>query len=76
MDIFVKARKEDYKAYKEDVDIAIGELSKMKLYPIDGKKFVIFMQSHHITISHIMPSYMKRVVDLIWSMLSLSFTNL
>ena len=37
MNIFEKAREEDYRAYKEDVDIAIGELSKMKLYPVDGK---------------------------------------
>jgi len=34
--LFEKAREEDYRAYKEDVDIAIGELTKMKLYPVDG----------------------------------------
>ena len=31
-----KSREKDYRAYKEDVDIAIAELTKMKLYPIDG----------------------------------------
>jgi len=36
MNLFEIARKEDYRAYKEDVDIAIEELTKMKLYPVDG----------------------------------------
>lgn len=31
-----KSREKDYRAYKEDVDIAIAELTKIKLYPIDG----------------------------------------
>ena len=37
MDWYEKRREEDYKNYKKDLDIAIGELTKMKFYPVDGR---------------------------------------
>ena len=37
MNLFETSREEQYRTYKEDVDIAIRELSEMKFYPVDGK---------------------------------------
>ena len=36
-DLLLKMREEEYQEYEEDVEIAIGELTKMKLYPFDGR---------------------------------------
>lgn len=36
-DLFLQMREKEYKEYEEDVEIAVDELTKMKLYPIDGE---------------------------------------
>lgn len=36
-ELLLQMREEDYKKYKEDVDIAVNELTKMKLHPFDGR---------------------------------------
>lgn len=36
-DLFLQMREKEYKEYEENVEIAVDELTKMKLYPIDGK---------------------------------------
>lgn len=36
-DFFLRMREKKHRKYEEDVEIAVDELTKMKLYPIDGK---------------------------------------
>ena len=36
-DLFLRMREKKRRKYEEDVEIAVDELTKMKLYPIDGK---------------------------------------
>jgi len=36
-DFFLRMREKKHRKYEEDVEIAVDELTKMKLYPIDGE---------------------------------------